>query len=77
VTRYFPFGLLRIDYSLSGGYISDIAISGDFFGRKDVREIEERLRGLRFTRENLEAAVSDIGEYISGAAVGEFAGMLF
>ena len=30
VTRYFPFGLLRIDYSLSGGYISDIAISGDF-----------------------------------------------
>ena len=77
VTKYFPFGLLRIDYSLSGGYVSDIEISGDFFGRKDIREIEERLRGLRFTRETVEAAVSDIGEYISGASAVEFAGMLF
>ena len=75
-TRYFPFGLLRADFTLEGGIISDIALTGDFFGRRGIGELEDRLRSRRFTREEILCAASDIGEYISGAGPEDLASLM-
>lgn len=65
--KYFPFGLVEIRFDSSRGMISDISVSGDFFGLKDVSALEDSLRGVRLERADLVRALSEVGEYVSGA----------
>ena len=73
---YFPFGLLRVDYSLDGGIISDISMSGDFFGRREISGLEDALRSRRMTREDILDAAGDIEEYITGAVPEDLASLM-
>ena len=75
--KYFPFGLMRADYSLKGGYISDIGISGDYFGLKDESGLLSKLKGVRFSRDSVREAAADISEYIAGAVPDDFIDLLF
>jgi lipoate-protein ligase A len=54
----FPAGEIDVRLELQNGTISAIRIFGDFMGRREVRELEERLRGARYQRTAIAAALA-------------------
>ena len=67
VNRRFPFGSVQIAYTADSGVLTEVRISGDFFGIQPVAEAEARLVGCRLIYGELKDRLSDIGEMISGA----------
>ncbi len=65
--KYFPFGLVSVSVTATGGVITDCNISGDFFGVSDVSELAARLIGVRMVRGDLTAAIGDPSDWIWGA----------
>ncbi|MHC0551798.1 lipoate--protein ligase [Salinicoccus sp. CNSTN-B1] len=53
VSERFPIGTINFGLSVDHGRITDIQITGDFFGKKDVKEIEEALVGVRLRKDDL------------------------
>lgn len=60
VSKRFEIGTIRIGLTIKHGKIADIQITGDFFGTKDVKEIEKLLIGVRLRKEDLVNALSTI-----------------
>jgi len=56
----FPSGLLDVRLNVKKGVIEECTIFGDFFGVGNVRDIEEKLVGVRHERKALEKALEDI-----------------
>jgi lipoate-protein ligase A len=56
----FPVGLIEFRLDVVKGVISQCKIYGDFFGAGDVADIENRLRGTRYSRSEIERALEDI-----------------
>jgi len=56
----FPGGEIDARIDVQGGRIAGLRIFGDFMGRADVRDIEDRLRGVRYDREAVIAAIGDL-----------------
>lgn len=73
----FPAGLVTVHMEAEDGRIREIAISGDFFGNGDIRELEEGLAGVALD-EHLEERLAelDLGEYMSGITPAELAGLI-
>lgn len=74
--KRFPFGSVSCLMNVERGIIKNVEIKGDFFGVKDVRGLEEKLRGLRLERSALEEALADAADYVSGATPREIAELL-
>ncbi|MFB9860987.1 lipoate--protein ligase [Salinicoccus siamensis] len=53
VSERFPIGTISFGLSVDRARITDIQITGDFFGKKDVKEIEEALAGIRLWKDDL------------------------
>lgn len=66
--KRYPFGGVTADMTVEKGYIKDIQISGDFFGVRDVKELENLLRGGKFEKKQLEHIIS--GELLSQCIAG-------
>lgn len=64
----YPFGIVSVDLALSGKKIEAITISGDFFGKRPIEELEALLVG--HTTDTLPSL--PIGEYIGGMTGEEF-----
>ena len=60
------------------GVIKNVKIFGDFFGERDVKELEEKLAGISHTRKSLEEAFCEINldEYIKNIKTEEFLKLL-
>lgn len=56
----FPSGLLDVRLDVKKGIIENCKIYGDFFGLGDVKDIEEKLIGVRHERKALEEALTDV-----------------
>ena len=65
VSRRFPFGRITAGYEADRGRLTLIRFTGDFLGDRPVSGLEERLTGLRLTREDLSAALRGSGAYFS------------
>nr|MBQ4319153.1 lipoate--protein ligase [Clostridia bacterium] len=76
--RRFPFGTVEIELETAGGIITEARITGDFFGTRDISELECALCGTRFVRGDIEAVLEmcGIGGFIAGADVGEIADVM-
>lgn len=74
--KYFPFGLVTVRMTLDRGKIDAISVGGDFFGVKPISELEARLCGVKYLREEICDALSDIGNYISGAVADDIADLI-
>lgn len=75
--RRFPYGSVCICYTLEGGIIKDIDISGDFFGVRQIPELCDRLIGTRCEREAILGTLGGtVGDYILGASDTDIADML-
>lgn len=60
VTERFEGGTLTVGFKIEHGTIIDIKFTGDFFGSKDVAEMEEVLMGIRLKKEDIIEALATI-----------------
>ncbi|MBC8590954.1 lipoate--protein ligase [Wansuia hejianensis] len=74
----YPSGVIEYYLDVEGGYISNIAIYGDFFGEKDISELERNLIGVKHDIKELKNVLDklNINDYISGLSSKEFIGDL-
>lgn len=77
--RYFSFGLVDIYYSVENSNITCIRICGDFFGTKDISEMESALVGVRHEKSAVSAVFDkiNVANYIGGMTNAEFINMMF
>lgn len=70
----FAGGKVNLKLNVSEGAIKDLKIFGDFFGKKEVSELEVLLTGVKLTKENLINALKDIdiNEYFYNVTMDEF-----
>lgn len=71
----FPSGKVEIFANVVASKIQDIKIYGDFFGIEDVVAVEDILRGVRYEREDVLAALQTINlnRYFAGISPEEIA----
>jgi lipoate-protein ligase A len=58
--RRFACGEIEIGLRVEKGYITDCKIYGDFFGSLDVKELEEKLTGLRYDEEEVKNLLQNV-----------------
>ncbi len=75
--KYFEFGLVELHMSVNSGVISEISIAGDYFGVKDIAELEASLVGCRLIKEETEARLGSIDSYIMGAEPSDIVNLIF
>lgn len=70
--RRYPFGTVEIQFDMKNDLIRKIKIYGDFFGVKDIKELEAYLENTR--EEEIEKKLSSIsvGDYIFGMTHEDF-----
>ncbi|EGC0089466.1 lipoate--protein ligase [Listeria monocytogenes] len=78
-TKRFPVGAVDVRLNVQKGIITDIKIFGDFFGVKNVADIEEKLVNTTYKREALAEALEDIDvkEYFGNITKDEFLDLLY
>lgn len=64
--KKYDFGLLEMNINMSDEKIIDIKISGDFFGGKDISDIERMLKNSSLSKLDTILSDIDIEEYICG-----------
>ncbi|MBQ7246195.1 MAG: lipoate--protein ligase [Firmicutes bacterium] len=75
--KKFDSGLVSVDLDVEHGKVSDIKISGDFFGSEEILELEEKIKGLQLDDELEGHLVKlDIGKYIHGVSAGDLARLM-
>ena len=73
----FPFGIINITFDTKDGKIENAEIFGDFFSKKDVRELAKNLNGTTLSVAALSKALENVGDYIQGATGEEIVKMIF
>lgn len=58
--RRFDGGNVQLDLDINNGSIDKCVISGDFLSLKDVRELEEKIQGRRYSYEELARMFNDV-----------------
>lgn len=59
-SKKFPAGLVDIRFNVKKGYITDCKIYGDFFGVKEIKELEEALIGTKYERNALQQTLASL-----------------
>lgn len=74
LTERFPIGTIRVGLKVEHAKISAIQITGDFFGIKDIKEIEDALVGIRLRKTDLLNALEtlDMADYFGNLTKEEF-----
>lgn len=66
--KRFDFGIVDLRFTVEKGRLSDIKFYGDFFGIREIAELETALKGLAYDRQSLRSALDGLAvkEYIGG-----------
>jgi lipoate-protein ligase A len=56
--KRFAAGQVEIRLDVQQGRIAQAKIYGDFFGHRDIAEVEQRLSGIRFERADIRSTLS-------------------
>jgi lipoate---protein ligase len=78
-TKRFAGGTVEINMEVDKGVIKAIRIYGDFFGERDVKELEEALTGVKHSEEEIRKTLAnyDIGKYIANVTLEDILSGLF
>ncbi|EKN42614.1 lipoate-protein ligase A, partial [Clostridium botulinum CFSAN001627] len=70
----FTGGTIELNLKVEKGVIKDIKIFGDFFGVKDIKEIEDLIKSAEHNKEEIENIIKDINidEYFARITMEEF-----
>ncbi len=72
-------GIVELELSVEKGVVERIRISGDFFGKRDLSELEAMIVGTPHERAEISKKLSltDISQYISGVSADELLDIFF
>ncbi|MEH7481378.1 lipoate--protein ligase [Neobacillus drentensis] len=75
----FPVGSIDVRLEVNKGVIENCKIYGDFFGVGEVSEIEEKLTGTRYGKNEIDKALADIDttHYFGSVTKDEFLNLLY
>nr|WP_289038075.1 lipoate--protein ligase [uncultured Allobacillus sp.] len=78
MTERFPVGTITVGLVVKQGKIADVQITGDFFGKKDTKEIEAALMGVRLRKADILEALQpfDLSDYFGNISTEEFVSFL-
>ena len=71
INNRFSFGELSISAQIENGVMQNCTIYGDFFSKKDIKEVCDMLNGKPFEKQTFVNALSIVDQYISGATAKE------
>mgnify|MGYP002621221498 CR=1 FL=1 len=77
--KKFPCGTVEVSFSLNHGTISSIRFGGDYLGNLPVDELEKRLEGSRFIKEDILLVLLNgphAGDYFDGMSDEELTGFI-
>lgn len=77
--KRFPFGSVDIRLEIKNGMIKDCKIYGDFFGTKDIKELENQLKDSKYEKNYISDKLKDIDlvGYFGNMEIDEFIDLLF
>ncbi|WP_128330307.1 lipoate--protein ligase [Apibacter sp. HY039] len=77
--KRFSVGSIDLRLNVEEGIITQIKIYGDFFGIKDVQDIENKLIGVRYTQESVYQALHevDLTLYFGEVALSDFVKLIY
>ena len=77
--KKFNSGNLEVYLTVNNGIIEQFKLYGDFFGKCDINDIEQAVRGLRHEEKAVKSALSGfiMDNYISGIGIDDLIRMLF
>lgn len=77
--KRFDFGSIDVRFDIKSGEIENTRIYGDFFGTEDVSKLEDKLNGLRYHKDTLEASLIDepLNKYFGNVELVDFVDLLF
>lgn len=75
----FDGGELEARINVKDGHITDLKFYGDFLSMRDVSEVEEKLKGLRYKEEDVREALNGLNlkEYFGGITLDEILKVIF
>ena len=75
----FPSGTVDVRFQVAKGIIEQAKIYGDFFGVGEIEEVEKRLVGTRYDREDMAETLTtiDVGHYFGKISKDELLSILF
>ncbi|MFK9094699.1 lipoate--protein ligase [Bacillus salipaludis] len=75
----FPVGSIDVRLEVNKGILENCKIYGDFFGVGDVSEIENKLKGIRYEKSEIEKALSEIDtkHYFGNISKEEFINLIY
>lgn len=78
-SKKFMFGLVDFRFNVKEGRVEAAKIYGDFFGLGDIKEVEDKLVGVKFTRPDFEKVFEtiDVNRYFGRVTQEELLDMLF
>ncbi|MEY8304398.1 lipoate--protein ligase [Anaerosalibacter bizertensis] len=70
----YPSGVIEYYLEVENGEIKSISIYGDYFGEKNIQDVEKALIGVRHNRKEIELVLNKINldQYIHGITINEF-----
>jgi len=77
--RRFPIGEIDLRIDVEKGYINNVKIYGDFFGRKPIGQLEERLQGIRYERDDIKKVLApvEVEEYFGEVPKADFMDLVY
>jgi lipoate-protein ligase A len=78
-TKKFQGGMVQFNLNIEKGSIKDIKLFGDFFGELDVADLENKLKGIRYTEADVQNALEqeEIQKYLNNITKDEFIAGMF
>ena len=78
LTERFPIGTISVGLKVEHAKVASIRITGDFFGTKDIKEVEEALIGTRLKKEEIFEALAplDLSNYFGSLSKEAFVSFL-
>ncbi|HLR33657.1 MAG TPA: lipoate--protein ligase [Fodinibius sp.] len=77
--RRFDIGEIDLRLDVEGGYINNLKVYGDFFGREPVEELADRFKGIRYDPEDLRQILDSVNvtDYFGNLSEESFLELLY
>ena len=78
-SQRFAIGSIEVRLNVAEGKISDLKIYGDFFGLGEIKDVEEKLIGTRYAKEDLSAVIDtiDLQKYFGNIEKTDFLNLIY
>ena len=73
--KRFPFGTVELTLAIMNDLVKNVEISGDFFERTDVRELQNKICRIKLSELRSKISSLSVGDYIFGMTDDDFASL--